>query len=260
MKISDELIPLFMIDVMEDGDAAPSAPAGTTISQNNLGQVLPTYFPKFIQKRKALIQPYKDFRNIQAGKKGWRSARYNHLRGIRQFARSVEGKKFHRNLANFMANREPGHFLNRFEAAELCSLLSSFRTHALLELNYYKPFSEEVDFFNAIEVLIKMIDSYTAKMVQHLTIYEDYVVTEEFVDDIIRIMEPAGIVHSLSLKSGKSQKEVEDMWDKAKELVKEKEGKSEDDEGYWALTVGYLKQMLGLKEEEEPKSIQEEIH
>lgn len=247
MKISDNLIPLFLIDLVEDGEPVP---ASSTISQNNLGQVLPTYMPKFIKKRKKLIEPYKDFRASKAAEAGWRSGRYNHLRGIRAFARSVGGKKFHRNLANFLTNREPGHLLNRFEAAELCSLLSSFRTHALLELNYYKPLTEEVDFFNAIEALLVLIDGYTKRMVEKLVRYDDFILTEEFVDNLIRIMEPAGIIHSLALKSGKSDTEVEKMWSKAKDLVKEKEHKSEDDNGYYALVVGYLKNMLGIKPDE----------
>lgn len=250
MKIADELIPLFLIDVTEDGEAAPTAPGGTTISQNNLGQVLPTYFPKFIKKRKALIEPYKNFRKSKDAEKGWRSARYNHLKGIRQFAKSVEGKKFHKNLANFLVNREPGHFLNRFEASELASLLSSFRTHALLELNYYKPLSEEVEFFNAIEAMVKLVDDYSGKILESVFAYNDFTISEDLYDTIIRMLEPAGVLHSFALKSGKPQAEVEDLWNKAKGIVSSEYHKSEDDENYWALVTGTLKKMLGLKEED----------
>jgi hypothetical protein len=250
MKIADELIPMFLIDVMEDGEAAPAAPGGATISQNNLGQVLPTYFPKFIKKRKKLIEPYKDFRKSKDAEKGWRSARYNHLRGIRKFAKSVEGKKFHRNLANFLTNREPGHTLNRYESAELAALLSSFRTHALLELAYYKPFTEEVEFFNAIEALIKMVDGYSTEILEAVYYYNDYEIKEDFYDNLVRILEPAGVIHSLALKSGKTEAEVEDLWNQAKGIVKKEYNKDEDDENYWALVTGTLKKSLGIKDEE----------
>lgn len=251
MKIADELIPMFLIDVMEDGDAAPSAPAGSsTISQNNLGQVLPTYFPKFIKKRKKLIEPYKDFRKSKDAEKGWRTARYTHLKGIRQFAKSVEGKKFHKNLANFLTNREPGHFLNRYESSELVSHLSSFRTHILLELNYYKPLSEEVDFFNAVEAMIKLVDGYSAEILESVYGYNEFEVKEDLYDNIVRILEPAGVIHSLALKSGKSEAEVEKMWGEAQGIVKDEYKKEEDDEGFWALVTGTLKKMLGITSED----------
>lgn len=251
MKIADELIPMFLIDVMEDGDAAPSAPSGSsTISQNNLGQVLPTYFPKFIKKRKKLIEPYKDFRKSKDAEKGWRTARYTHLKGIRQFAKSVEGKKFHKNLANFLTNREPGHFLNRYESSELVSHLSSFRTHILLELNYYKPLSEEVDFFNAVEAMIKLVDGYSAEILESVYGYNEFEIKEDLYDNIVRILEPAGVIHSLALKSGKSEAEVERMWGEAQGIVKDEYKKGEDDEGFWALVTGTLKKMLGITSED----------
>lgn len=251
MKIADELIPMFLIDVMEDGDAAPSAPSGSsTISQNNLGQVLPTYFPKFIKKRKKLIEPYKDFRKSKDAEKGWRTARYTHLKGIRQFAKSVEGKKFHKNLANFLTNREPGHFLNRYESSELVSHLSSFRTHILLELNYYKPLSEEVDFFNAVEAMIKLVDGYSAEILESVYGYNEFEIKEDLYDNIVRILEPAGVIHSLALKSGKSEAEVEKMWGEAQGIVKDEYKKGEDDEGFWALVTGTLKKMLGITSED----------
>ena len=251
MKIADELIPMFLIDVMEDGDAAPSAPAGSsTISQNNLGQVLPTYFPKFIKKRKKLIEPYKDFRKSKDAEKGWRTARYTHLKGIRQFAKSVEGKKFHKNLANFITNRETGHFLNRYESSELVSHLSSFRTHILLELNYYKPLSEEVDFFNAVEAMIKLVDGYSAEILESVYGYNEFEIKEDLFDNIVRILEPAGVIHSFAIKTGKPEAEVEKMWGEAQDIVKNEYKKGEDDEGFWALVTGTLKKMLGITDKE----------
>jgi hypothetical protein len=243
---------MFLIDLMEEGDAPVTLPAGsgTTISQNNLGRILPTYFPKFIKKRKELIEPYKNFRKSENAKQGWRKARYKYLKGIRDFAKSVEGKKFHKNLGNWIANREPGHFLDRYETSELLSQLSSFRTHILLELNYYKPLSEEVEFFNAVESMIKLVDGYSTQMLESIYSYGEFEIKEDLYDSIIRILEPAGIIHSFALKSGKSEAEVEDMWNKAQDIVKDEYKKGEDDEGFWALVTGTLKKMLDIKENE----------
>ena len=240
MKISEDLMPLFLIDLGEEADV---------ISQNSLGEVIPTKIPNFIQKRKELIAPYKSFRKSKDAEKGWRSARYNHLRGIRGFAKSVEGKKFHRNLAKFVANKEPGHLLNRYESAELVTYLSSFRTHALLELNYYKPLSEEVEFFNAIESLLSLIDTNSMVILESVYSYNDFKITEDLYDTVIRMLEPAGVVHALAIKSGKSEPEVEKMWDEARSIVTKEYKKDEDDENYWALVTGTLKKMLGVTED-----------
>lgn len=252
MKISDELIPMFLIDLMEEGDAPVTLPAGsgTTISQNNLGRVLPTYFPKFIKKRKELIEPYKNFRKSENAKQGWRKSRYTYLKGIRELAKTWQYKQFHKKLANYVATRDVGHVLNRFESSELLSQLSSFRTHILLELNYYKPLSEEVEFFNAVEAMIKLVDGYSTQILESIYGYNDFEIKEDLYDNIIRILEPAGIIHSFALKSGKSEAEVEDMWNKAQDIVKDEYKKGEDDEGFWALVTGTLKKMLDIKENE----------
>lgn len=243
MKISEDLMPLFLIDLGEEADV---------ISQNSLGEVIPTKIPNFIQKRKELIAPYKSFRKSKDAEKGWRSARYSHLKGIRNFAKSVEGKKFHRNLAKFVANKEPGHLLNRYESAELVTYLSSFRTHALLELNYYKPLSEEAEFFNAIESLLSLIDSNSMVILESVYSYADFEITEDFYDTVIRMLEPAGVVHALAQKVGKEDTEVEKMWNEAKEIVSREHKINEDDENYWALVTGTLKKMLNVKDDKEP--------
>lgn len=54
---------------------------------------------------------------------------------------------------------------------------------------------------------------------------------------------PAPIIKSFAEKSGKTEKEVEELWDKAKEIAKE----SNRDEDY-AYIVGILKKMLRINE------------
>jgi hypothetical protein len=159
---------------------------------------------------------------------------------------SLEGKKFHRKLGKWLVDREPGHFLDRFESSDLVSALSSFRTHILLELNYYKPFSEEVDFFNAVEAIIKLVDGYSAEILESVYSYSEFLIKEDLYDNIIRILEPAGIIHSFALTSGKSEVEVEKLWREAQDVVKKEYNKGEDDEGFWALVTGTLKKMLGI--------------
>ena len=60
---------------------------------------------------------------------------------------------------------------------------------------------------------------------------------------------PASNIKALARKSGKSEKEVEKMWDEAKKIATETLGKGkEDTDQYDAYVTGIVKNMLGLKE------------
>lgn len=54
---------------------------------------------------------------------------------------------------------------------------------------------------------------------------------------------PSNVVKSFAEKTGKSEEEVEKLWDKAKDIAK-KEGEEEN----YAYITGVLKKMLGLNE------------
>lgn len=54
---------------------------------------------------------------------------------------------------------------------------------------------------------------------------------------------PANIIKSFAEKSGKSEKEVEELWDKAKEIAKDSNHEEEYD-----YIVGILKKMLKINE------------
>ena len=58
---------------------------------------------------------------------------------------------------------------------------------------------------------------------------------------------PANIIKSFAKKSGKSEKEVEKLWNKAKSLTKKEYPKvQEDSERFYKIVTGMLKKMLGL--------------
>ncbi len=58
---------------------------------------------------------------------------------------------------------------------------------------------------------------------------------------------PSNIVTSFADKTGKSVEEVEKLWNKAKELVKEK-GIPEDSDSFYKVLVGILKNMLKIED------------
>ena len=58
---------------------------------------------------------------------------------------------------------------------------------------------------------------------------------------------PNNIIKSFADKTGKSTYEIEDLWDKAKAIVKKKT--SESDEKFYPTTVHILKKMLNINED-----------
>lgn len=59
---------------------------------------------------------------------------------------------------------------------------------------------------------------------------------------------PSNIVQSFADKCNLPVKDVEEKWEKAKQIVKDEYKKSEDDEDFYALVTGVLKKMLSIKE------------
>lgn len=61
---------------------------------------------------------------------------------------------------------------------------------------------------------------------------------------------PSPYVKKLSQETGKSEKEIEKLWKKAKEIASEEFGKTEDDFGNkeYAYVTGIVKKMLGVDE------------
>lgn len=61
---------------------------------------------------------------------------------------------------------------------------------------------------------------------------------------------PNNIIKSFAEKSGKSEKEVERLWNRASDIVATDYDLKKDDDKYYELVVGILKKMLGFKEEQ----------
>jgi hypothetical protein len=108
-------------------------------------------FESFIQGRRTIVPQLKNFRQSQASKASWRQNSYKMLRGVRSFHKSTAGKRFHRSLGRFLANRNPLKREGLVEGAfafELCEFLkgiSSIKTHYWIERGYFHVVDEEVD-------------------------------------------------------------------------------------------------------------------
>lgn len=59
---------------------------------------------------------------------------------------------------------------------------------------------------------------------------------------------PSSVVKSFADKTGKSEAEVEKLWDKAKKIADEKSDLEKNSDSYFAYVTGILKKMLSIKE------------
>lgn len=161
-------------------------------------------FETFIKRRTGTVKRLKDFRKSQIAKSAWRGNRYKYMKGIRRYHRSTKGKRFHRSLGRFLATRyslgyrrkgdqtkptKPSR--QKSESLELMKGLvlkglSSARTHSYIELDYFMPLSELVDY--------QLFLDYALPRLQHMEHKLNEDVTYEFDDDeyelFLRITDP----------------------------------------------------------------------
>jgi len=208
----------------------------------------------FLKRRKKLIQRLKDFRRSQIQKANWRRYRWKYLKGIRRFHRSTKGKRFHRALGRFLATRifRPSESLTTFEAAEALKALNSAKTHAYIELEYYMPLEDELDYIFFIEELVPMIDRAEKHLISKTSLLtEDKVeLSDEDFEFLLRLVEPNALMKALAEQLGKEVEEVQRLWNKAKEIVEKEQGKREEESGcYLSVAQVFTKLAEGGKDE-----------
>jgi len=133
-------------------------------------------FEKFIKQRKEIVPKLKEISKSQAQRRNWRVNRRKIMKGIRKFHRSTKGKKFHRQLGRFLANRsvipKSELFKNRKSKRvifgeniqDLLTAISSVRTHLYIDLGYYKTLDEEVEYNLVLDEVLPTLDSVERKL------------------------------------------------------------------------------------------------
>jgi hypothetical protein len=134
-------------------------------------------FDEFLVKRQELELGLVDWERSQRQKQNWRKYRWKYLKGIRDFHRSTEGKRFHRNLGRFLATRETDSLLKVYqrekeserelrgldlrkvqENLEFLIAVLSVGVHALIEERYYRASVDEaVDYKLFLEEVLRKV-------------------------------------------------------------------------------------------------------
>ena len=182
----------------------------------------------FIKRRKPLTGALKNFRRSQQTKEQWRKNRWGFMKGIKKFSRSVEGKRFHRNLGRFLSTRyfhptmksiisldredsgkESGHVregLTIFDLAEILKAINSAKTHMLIELEYYMPLLEEIDYWNFLDEILPALDVIEKKL------WLSEKLNNQDLEVLFRLTEKKELIKALAESSQIDYKIIEEYW------------------------------------------------
>ena len=155
----------------------------------------------FYEQREQTVTLLKDFRQRQQTKQDWRKSRYKHMRGIKKFHRSIQGKKLHRTVGRQVANRiqrgrsttagqavrdkqKDARIIGRAEALAWCKALSSLRTHAfILAENYTPNINEMADVEQFVDYVIP-----TLSALEQRTLWDPQPWTRDMWEVLLRVV------------------------------------------------------------------------
>lgn len=155
----------------------------------------------FLQSRDNILHPLKDFRKSQNMKQQWRHNRYGLMRGIKNFHKSTEGKRFHRALSDYLVRKTANQkmkdntllAMTQESLIESLKAISSLRTHIYIEHAYYHPLNEQIDLQLLSEDVINASLREEARL---LNITEKF--EEEDIDILLRLTSESDIFKSFN--------------------------------------------------------------
>jgi hypothetical protein len=198
-----------------------------------LGEVDESFVPtpemeeSFIKRRKPLSGALKDFRKSQDTKGEWRTSRHGIMRGINKFHKSTEGKRFHRNLGRFLSSRyfhprikglvkddqedssksaRAEESLSKFDLAEALKAITSIRTHCFIELEYFHPLQEELDYEDFLEEILPELISIEKKLWanEKLNGYDLKI--------LLQLVDKKELANAIAGDTGLESKRIEEAW------------------------------------------------
>lgn len=211
----------------------------------------------FIKRRRDVVTRLKSFRRSQATKAQWRRNRYKIMKGIDNFHKSTDGKRFHRNMGKFLATRDFGDMsifakskdddtelsslasLSADERATFMKALSSLKTHLYVETEYYHPITDHVDLELLIEEIIQPFDRMERSAIFGESLWFDDM------ELLVRMVHPKDIAFGLTNNETYKLDYVCSCIDKAKIIAYDDYNLEEDDNGFCLATLEITKRMLG---------------
>ena len=191
----------------------------------------------FLQRRKEIIPGLKNRKRSQIAKSAWRHHRFKIMAGIKRWHKSTVGKRFHRKLGRFLSTRDfrDASFFKQVRTqkesvvkeiepvADALKALSSAKTHALIELEYYIPFSEVAEYEVFVEHLYKRLAQIESNVFELTDSIED-----EDMEFLITLCNRTVLIDSLAEEYGCDS-------DTVYELIKERQARDSEDPMVYVL-------------------------
>jgi len=142
----------------------------------------------------------KDRKKSRDAKNNWRRNKHKIKKGMKKWAKSTSGKRFHRSLGRFNALREKVEHVDNMvvldqDMVTLALLsLSTIETHLLLELKYYEPdFTQLSDYYNIVDnffedskvIRSELIDSYASGKISNESFEILTNIVQNFLDPVV---------------------------------------------------------------------------
>lgn len=162
------------------------------------------------QDRKASLP---SFRKSQDTEGQWRGMRYKMLSGIRRFHKSTEGKRQHRAMARFLANREirpsikDQSILSMQERSLLITELDNFvQDLSDFHEKYFHPIDDYFDLFTIRQSIVNMCEGIISNLISPLPLNDDQ---NDFIEFLV---EEDNLISAISECLDLDEKVVREEW------------------------------------------------
>lgn len=189
----------------------------------------------FIKARSPVVSSMKNYRKSSAQKANWRQNRGNMMKGIKAFHKSVEGKRFHRRMARFMASRITRDkvtegFNSLIQKQEYLKGINSAKQHLFVELEFFHQIQEQVELEDLIlNHALPLFNIIESKVINDRELSED-----EFLF-LIDITDRNSLLLEISDKTGREFAEIENLWNSISDAIEEQGLAKESNEFYPSL-------------------------
>ena len=225
---------------------------------------------EFYKRRSPQINKLKDFRKSQASKASWRRNRYSYMKGIKDYHKSTQGKKQHRQLGNWLAThnfydgifkdtivsyKNSGSldgideiyscpikigFMSITERNNVLKAISSVRTHLHIESDYYRTLFEDLDFNILLDEAITTLYRVEKKFIE----YPISILTEDL-EFCIRVTDPESIITGISENYNISPDTCKQYWNNSYQYL-ESQGIGEERDGYYSILMSMIFNKMGV--------------
>jgi hypothetical protein len=103
--------------------------------------------------------------------------------------------------------------LSIFDLAEILKAITSAKTHSFIELEYFMPLLEEVDYWEFLDEILPALDAIEKKL------WLSERLDDRDLEVLFRLTEKKELIKALAESSGIEYKEIEESWNQFEEGV-----------------------------------------